>query len=166
MVGAVVAAASSGCASAPSQRVIYTGELDTGPGSVEAVRRQFAGRWELVSYDVFNEPGQPTTLAASGRLNVDAFGNVEFEGRLDETNAAGQASARLLNGSGRLMIDVEQQRYLIEDLEGNVRLGEDAFAQAPIESFRYYEFEGDLLHVAIKNPAGEVTAQVTYRRVQ
>ena len=139
------------------------GPANTGPGSAQYERRQFAGEWVLVSYDVIDENGQARRLAAAGRLAVDAFANVEVDGSVEDPNAVGE-SATILNGSGRLVVDVANQRYLILDLEGNLNLGQGAFESAPPENFRYYELTGDELRVEVRNAVGRVTTRIGYRK--
>ncbi len=138
------------------------GPVNTGPGSAQYERQQFAGEWVLVSYDVIDENGQAGRLAAAGRIAVDAFANIEVVGSIEGPNAVG-GSVTILNGSGRLVIDVPNQRYLILDVEGNL-VGQSAFESAPPESFRYYELTGDELRVEVRNVAGQVTTRISYRK--
>ena len=145
-----------GCASAG-------GPANTGPGSAQYERRLFAGQWALVSYTLIDQNGQTRPLEAAGRFDVDAFGNVEFNGAVEDPNAANEASP-VLNGRGRLVIDAVNKRYLILDIEGNLNLGQGAFASAPPESFRYYELRGNELRVEVRNAAGQVTARIGYEK--
>jgi len=159
-VALIVAVVGAGLAAGCGSR---SGPVNTGPGSSQDERRRFAGEWVLVSYEVIDENGQARRLAAAGRIAIDAFANIQVDGSVEDPNAAGQ-SATILNGSGRLVIDVPNKRYLILDLEGNLNLGQGAFESAPAESVRYYELTGDELHVEIRNAAGQVTARLNYQR--
>ncbi len=136
------------------------GPVNTGPGSSQYERRQFAGEWVLVSYDAIDGNGQARRVAAAGRFTVDAFANVVVNGSVEDANTVG---ATILNGSGRLVVDVPNQRYLILDVGGNL-VDQEAFASAPPESFRYYELTGDLLRVEVRNADGQVTTRVSYRK--
>ena len=159
-VALVVAVIGAGLAAdCSSQR----GPVNTGPGSAQNERRRFTGEWILVSYDVIDENGQARRLAAAGRIAIDAFANIQVDGSVEDHDPAGQ-SATVLTGSGRLVIDVPNKRYLILDLEGNLNLGQGAFESAPAESVRHYELTGDELRVEIRNAGGQVTARINYQR--
>ena len=153
------------CAGAPSQRPIFTGPVDTGPGSVEAVRQQLSGTWTLVSYETFNEVGEAVVMPASGRLTYDQFGNLTVQGRIERAAAtvAGVAG-ELLNVTGRVAIDTAQKRFLIRDLESNVDFDEAELAAASSENFRYYEFVENRLILTVKNAAGDATARLTWQK--
>ena len=158
-VALIVAVVGTGLAAGCNSR---RGPVNTGPGSSQYERRQFAGEWVLVSYDAIDENGQARRVAAAGRIAVDAFANVEVNGSVEDPNAVG-GSATILKGSGRLVIDVSNQRYLILDVGGNL-VDQEAFESAPPESFRYYELTGDLLRVEVRNADGQVTTRVSYRK--
>ena len=162
VVSLIVAVVATGLATrcAPPPR---GGPTNIGPGSAQYERRQFAGEWVLVSYAVIDENGQARPLDAAGRFDVDEFGNVEFDGSVEGPNAAGDASP-VLNGSGRLVIDAVNKRYMILDVEGNLTLGQGAFESAPPESFRYYELTGDELQVEVRNADDQVTTRISYRK--
>ena len=159
-VALIVAVVGAGLAAGCGSR---SGPVNTGPGSSQDERRRFAGEWVLVSYEVIDENGQGRRLAAAGRIAIDAFANIQVDGSVEDPGEDGQ-SATILTGSGRLVIDVPNKRYLILDLEGNLNLGQGAFESAPAESVRYYELTGDELHVEIRNAAGQVTARLNYQR--
>ena len=159
-VALIVAVVGAGLAAGCSSR---SGPVNAGPGSAQDERRQFAGEWVLVSYEVIDENGQARRLAAAGRIAIDAFANIKVDGSVEDPNAAG-GSATILSGSGRLVIDVPNKRYLILDVEGNLNLGQGAFESAPPESLRYYELTGDELRVEIRNADGQVTARINYQR--
>ncbi len=151
----------AGCAAGPRQRPIPTQRIDTVEGSLQSVRRQFAGTWDLVTYETL-DTGTSVLVPATGQILCDEFGNIEFVGELDRTAEAGVVET--LNGAGRLAIDVPMQRFMILDLEGNLNLGQDEFAAAPADRFRYYEFDGDELLITVKDESDRTTANVTYRR--
>ena len=153
----------AGCAAGPRQRPIPTQPIDTLEGSLQSVRRQFAGTWDLVTYETLDTPGQSVLVPATGQILCDEFGNIQFVGELDRTSAEA-GIVETLNGAGRLAIDVPMQRFMILDLEGNLNLGQDEFAAAPADRFRYYEFDGDELLITVKDESDRTTANVTYRR--
>ena len=54
------------CAKTARERPVKMGDVDTGPGSLEAVRRQLEGSWELVSLAVVPQGGgEPVPLTPS-----------------------------------------------------------------------------------------------------
>ena len=139
------------------------GAVDAGPGSLEATRRQLAGTWELVSFEAFTGSDQPVQVGATGRMTYDEFGNVSVDGAMEQPDTG---RSTLLTLSGRAAIDVEQQRILILDSEGNVPFEEVDFATASMDRFRYYEFDGDQLIMTVKDDDGQTTARLTWRRNQ
>ncbi len=98
LVACLTLSAVAGCAAAPRQRPIPVGPVDTGAGSLEAVRRQLSGTWELVSFEAFTGRGQSSRVPASGRLTYDEFGNLTVQGQLDDDDGRGRTT--LLNMSG------------------------------------------------------------------
>ena len=66
--------------------------------------------------------------------------------------------------SGRAAIDAPMQRFLILDTEGNLPFDEGDFGTASPDRFRYYEFDGDLLKLTVKNASGQTTSLLTWRR--
>src|SRR5215213_11838684 len=71
-----------GCESAPRARAVKMGPVDTGAASVEAVRRQLKGTWELISLDVFPAGGGRIAAQATGRLLYDEYGNLSMQGTI------------------------------------------------------------------------------------
>ncbi len=154
----------AGCAAAPRPEFQSGGRVDTGPGSLEAVRRQLAGTWELVSFEAFTATGEATQVPATGRLTYDEFGNLTVAGSVDGEIDGRRAT--LLYMSGRTAIDLAQQRFLILEAEGNVPFEEPDFATASLDRFRHYEFADDLLRLTVRDERGEATALLTWRRIQ
>jgi len=165
IVFGAVALLGGACAAKPSQRPIYTGSIDTGPGSLEAVRRQLAGTWMLVSYETFNEAGEAVVMPASGRLTYDQFGNLTVRGRIErEAATIAGVAGELLNVTGRVAIDTAQRRFLVRDVESNVDFDEAELAAASPDNFRYYEFVENRLILIVKNAAGDTTARLTWEK--
>lgn len=151
---AAAIAASAGCSASPRQRPIKVGAVDAGPSSLEAVRRQLEGRWELVSLQVVGADGQAVTRPAGGRMTYDAFGNVTMEGTGPD--------AALISLSGRAVIDPVKRELRLADMEGAGALP----GQVSPDKVRGYAFEGDLLKTSARDASGRVTAVVTWRRAQ
>ena len=140
--------------------------VESGPGSLRAVRQQLAGTWELVSFETFTGPGNGVQVPARARLTYDEFGHLEVQGQVQRDSAGSTAdgSSTLLNVSGRALIDVTNNRYWVVDLEGDLP-DEAALEAVSAENFRYYEFLDDQLKLTIKDATGSTTATLTWNRV-
>ncbi len=152
----------TGCAAAPRERPIKGGDVDTGPGSVEAVRRQLEGTWDLVSLAVTPKGGAaPVTVAAQGSLTYDKYGNLKIEARTSDSYAPEAAqSGGVLEFEGKAVIDAANSELKLTDMTGNV----DPNAVLSPERRRRYAFEGDLLRLSSMDASGNVTATATWRR--
>lgn len=164
MVPVAVLSAVGACASSrPRQRPVEGGAVNAGPGSLEAVRRQLEGTWNLVSAEVVSAAGARRTVKAQAVLTYDAYGNLSLKGAYeDPAMTAEQAAA--LNFTGRAVIDTQRQVIRLLDL----KQPEGEFAKLPPELAarreRAYAFEGDLLKLTVKDSTGRVTAVNTWRR--
>jgi hypothetical protein len=159
--------AASGCAGSKERaRPIPLGPVASGPNSLESVRRQFEGQWDLVSAESYGATGQPSVIKGKGRLSYDAYGNLTVDARFDEGQEQMDGSIKkLLSYKGRAVIDVVKSRLVLQDMEKRVESGADAPDSMAVENARYYAFEGDLLTLTIKDAAGKTTAKTTWRRV-
>src|SRR6478672_10386082 len=97
----------TGCQAAPRARPVKMGPVDTGAGSLESVRRQLQGSWDLVSLEVMAAGGTPVKVAATGHLKYDEFGNLSIDGRVTEASTGG-IDPNVLNMSGRAVIDPDK----------------------------------------------------------
>src|SRR5881628_1678736 len=102
VLAALACAGASACQPAPSTRPVKLGPVDTGSESVEAVRRQLQGTWELVSLDVYPANGQKVAAQASGHLQYDEHGNLSMSGTV---TGGAQVEPSVLNLTGRATID-------------------------------------------------------------
>jgi hypothetical protein len=164
MLPAVVLATVGACAtSRPRQRPVEGGAVDAGAGSLEAVRRQLEGTWNLVSAEVLSATGARTTVKATAVLTYDAYGNLSLKGAYDDPAATAEQKAAL-NFTGRAVIDTQKQVLRLLD----VKQSESEFAALPAEMAarreRGYAFEGDRLTLTVKDSAGRVTAVNTWRK--
>ena len=164
---AVALVMASGCAGSPERgRPIPLGPVESGPNSLESVRRQFEGQWDLVSAESYSPTGQAVAIKGKGRLTYDAYGNLTVDGRFDEGQEQRDGSiARLLSYKGRAVIDVVASRLVLQDMEKRVESGADAPEGMSTANVRYYAFEGDLLTLTIKDASGRTTAKTTWRRI-
>jgi len=164
MLPAVVLVTVSACAtSRPRQRPIEGGAVDAGPGSLEAVRRQLEGSWDLVSAEIVTSAGVRQAMKARAVLTYDAYGNLSLKGAYEDPGATAEQTAAL-NFTGRAVIDTQRQVLRLLD----VRQREGELATLPPDMLarreRVYAFEGDLLKLTVKDSTGRVTAVNTWRR--
>jgi hypothetical protein len=141
------------------------GPVDTGPGSLESVRRQLEGTWELLSAEAVDPTGKATPRKAVGRLTYDAYGNLNISAKLEDTGAAPTSVSGLLSYSGRAVIDPPKSRLVLMDVKSRLPSGEPLPAEVSADKVRYYALEGDVLSLTVKDSAGVTTAKTTWRKV-
>ena len=164
MVPVALLAAVSACASSrPRQRPIEGGAVNAGPGSLEGVRRQLEGSWDLVSAEIVSAAGVRQTMKAKAVLTYDAYGNLSLKGAYEDPGATAEQTAAL-NFTGRAVIDTQRQVLRLLD----VKQSEGELATLPPDMLarreRAYAFEGDRLTLTVKDSTGRVTAVNTWRR--
>ena len=149
-IAVVSGALLAGCAKAPRERPVKMGDVDTGAGSLESVRRQLQGTWELVSLAVVPPTGgAPVPLAARGTLVYDEFGNLSVDAHTNDPNAPQAAqTAGLLSFKGRAVIDTAKSELKLMDVTGSV----DPNTVIATERRRRFAFEGDLLKLSSLRP--------------
>ncbi len=132
--------------------------------SVEAVRQMFVGNYELVEYESFPSPGEVVARHYVARIMYDAYGNMAAIGMPKDLPELDRASddERARRGFayfGKFQINIE---------EGTVThhlIGSPVAARSVGEGWvRYYEFDGDLLTLSIKNAEGRITGQLTWKK--
>ena len=154
------------CAAAPRGRPIPTTRIDSGAGTLESVRRQLEGQWDLVSLETYSKPGsKPVDVKAKALLTYDAYGNMTLKGRLDDQNYNDPSTAPFLDFSGRVVIDVPRSQLRILDASANVEVAQEALpAEVSADKVRKYTFEGDLLKLSTIDAQGNVTATATWKK--
>jgi hypothetical protein len=165
LVIAVVLLAMAGCAAAPRTRPIKIGDpVNTGPGSMEAVRRQLQGTWELIALEsVPPAGGARVPIAATGTLVYDEFANLTLDARTTDPAAPFAARERnLLSFKGRAVIDAAKGELKLMDLKGNA----DPSEVLSPERRRKYAFDGGLLKLSSIDERDEVTAISTWRHIR
>ena len=153
----------SACTAAPRVRPVEMGDVDTGTNSVEAVRRQLKGSWELTALEVVSPTGETTAAQASGTLRYDEFGNLAMRGTVTGTSTLDPS---MLNLTGRVAIDPGKKTIRITEVESASADARRVDPQLDARHTRYYEFVGDLLKTTVKTADGKTTAIVTWKRIQ
>lgn len=151
------------CPSAPRARPVKMGPVDTGINSVESVRRQLEGTWELVSLDVYSASGEKETAQAKGRLTYDKYGNMAIKGTITSGQHIEKAD---LNLSGRVTIDPDNHIFRFGGITAATPDDRRVDPKLDPNHVRYYEFEGELLKTTTKNANGVTTATLTWKKVQ
>ena len=151
-----------GCAAGPGTRPMKGADVDTSSGSLEAVRRQLQGTWELVSLAVVPPGGgAPVPLAARGTLVYDEYGNLTVDAHTNDPNAPEAArTANLISFKGRAVIDAPKSELKLMDVTGSV----DPNTVISTERRRRFAFDGDLLKLSSLQPDGQVAATATWKR--
>jgi hypothetical protein len=155
--------ATAACAPAPINRPIKVGDVNTGPGSPEAVRRQLAGRWHLTSLTIFSATGQPTTVPADAELTYDEFGNLAIRGQL-KNPGAGEAPP-ILHQNGRAVIDTTRKQLRLVDTGSDAINPPDVSDAISYDHVRLYEFSGNDLLLTTIDANGKKTATAKWRKV-
>jgi hypothetical protein len=155
----------AGCPAAPRVRPVKGGDVNAGAGSLEGVRRQLQGTWELVEALVFDAAGKSTPRKAQGRLTYDQYGNLTIGAKLEDTDQPATSVSGLLAYSGRAVIDPAKSQLVLMDLKSRVEHGEPIPAEVSADKIRYYTIEGSTLTLTIKNASGATTARTTWRKV-
>ncbi len=134
--------------------------------SVEAVRQMFVGNYELMTYESFGENGDTVPRDYVGRIMYDAHGNMSAIGMPNALPERDRASSdgRVRRGFayfGKFEIDTEKGS-VTHHLIGSPMAAQSVGA----DWVRYYEFDGDMLTLSIKNDEGHVTGQLTWKRFE
>jgi hypothetical protein len=151
-----------GGSSDPRVRPVKMGDVDTGANSVESVRRQLQGTWELVALEM-TSPSGPVNVPAKGQLKYDEYGNMSLSGRVtDATNV----DPGILTISGRAVIDPTKHMVRFTNVTGDTTAAEQALdSNIDPAKVRYYEFVGEMLKTTVKDASGATTATATWKRI-
>jgi hypothetical protein len=164
-IATVLALSSFACwggASDPRVRPVKMGDVDTGATSMEAVRRQLQGTWELASLEVLSGGSMVPVPSAKGQLTYDEFGNLQMRGTVNDP----KIDSGVLQLSGRAVIDPAKHMLRLMDVKGTTTTAEQALdSTVDPAKVRYYEFVNDLLKTTVKDASGATTATATWKRV-
>lgn len=157
------------CKSAPSQKPFGGGDVNTGPGSVEFVRRQLMGTWRLQRFEAADAAGQLRVVKADATLEYDQFGNMKVEGSLLEPLPGQQqppsaADQAMLHYSGRIAIDTQKQELRLLNQQGTA----DPSLQNSVgpQLARRYQIDNDKLTLTFVDAQGKATGRATFQRAK
>jgi hypothetical protein len=124
---------------------------------------KFIGDWALVSFVRFPDSGGPVDMKYSGRLRYDEVGYMMGLGMPRDLPLEAQGSTERVTGGfaywGKFTVDAENGR-VIHHVEGSP----GAAQWVGQDNIRFFEFDGDLLHLSLKDSSGRITATLTWRR--
>jgi hypothetical protein len=165
------APAPGGVAAGPQGRPVQTiernrpakgGDVTAGGGTLESVRRQLEGTWQLMSLQVVGANGAATTVPATGKITYDAYGNFDLD--IDVKDPAALAALGAQSASidlkGRAVIDVAKSSLRVQGAEA----APGTSAPENIERVRFYELQGDTLTLTAKDATGKVTGVTSWKR--
>jgi hypothetical protein len=155
----------AGCSAAPRVRPVKGGDVNTGAGSLESVRRQLQGTWELVEAVVLDPSGKPTPRKAEGRLTYDEYGNLTIGAKLADSTQPESSVSGLLSYSGRAVIDPAKSQLVLMDLKSRLPSGEPIPTEVSPDKVRDYTIQGNTLTLTSKDAKGVATARTTWRKV-
>ena len=153
----------SGCTAAPRVRPVEMGDVNTGATSVEAVRRQLMGSWELTSLVIHSPTGEKTPAQASGTLRYDEYGNMSMRGTVTGTSTLDPS---VLNLTGRVAIDPNLKTIRFTAVDAATADDRRVDPSLDAKNTRYYEFTNDLLLTTVKAADGRTTATAMWKRIQ
>ena len=136
----------------------------TAVGQAQMDAERFVGDYTLISYVTFPEAGPAVDMQYVGRLSYDRAGNMSGLGMpsgLPERER--EAGSRLTGGFaywGKVTVD-DEKKIVIHHVEGSPLMP----GWVGRDNVRFYEFEGDLLRLSLKNSDGRTTATLTWRRL-
>lgn len=152
----------AGCESAPRARPVKMGDVASGGDSVESIRRQLKGTWDLVSLELVAANGAKTPVQASGRLTYDDYGNMAMKGSI----AGGQTiDPSVLNLTGQVAIDPTQHSFRFTQIRAGSADDRRVDPTIDASKVRYYEFEGDTLKTTLKDAKGATTAVAAWKKI-
>jgi hypothetical protein len=130
-----------------------------------AVKRQFVGHYELVSFINFPADGGEVDNNYIGRIMYDEHDQMSAQGMPKDLPArAAQSSTNVSGGFaywGPVTWDIDQNK-VTHHVEGSPTRG----SWVGEDNVRYYEFTSDgLLKLSIRDASGRTTGTLTWRRI-
>ena len=159
--------AAAACSSAPRQRPVKGGPVDTGAGTVTQARKYLEGRWSLESFEVYPPGGPAITLKGSGTLTYDEFSNLRIEIRADQASADLLRAAGIdirdgvISSDGRTAVDMQNHTltYIVPGQAGST--GPLALTRP-----RHWEVQGNLLTLTTQDDNGKPLSIGRWRKGQ
>jgi hypothetical protein len=162
----LVAAMLAGCKAQPRTRPVKMGDVDTGPNSVEAARRQLEGTWDLTSLETYASPGAAPTKAEgiTAVLSYDAHGNLRIMGNPGSAGTLPAGASGLLTYSGRAVIDPIKKELRLLDVKGETDPNATLSKEVAVGRVRRYTIENGVLTISVLDAAGQPSATTTWKK--
>ena len=160
---AVVAGA---CTAQPRIRPVKAGDVNTGAGSVEYVRRQLQGSWTLSEFDAADASGRLHRIKAAATLQYDEFGNMKVIGKLLEPlpgGTQGDTNAEL-NYEGQIFIDPAKQEFRLQSPGVDANVDPALQQRIGTQQARKYDIQGNVLTITYVRADGMVVAKTLFHR--
>lgn len=141
-------------------RPVRGGPVDTGPGSVEAVRADLKGTWVLSSLTVIDASGARHPAKAAGSLVYDDHANMSIRGTVEGADR----SAIVLDFTGRIVIDAQRHQFYAADLQTDRPADPAQIAAVSPDKVRQFELAGDTFTVTYLDAASKPTAVAVWQR--
>jgi hypothetical protein len=158
---AAIAVGAWGCHSAPVQKPIYGGAVETGAGSLEATRRALEGTWNLQTLEVVDARGARRGVKASGQLMYDAFGSMNVRGTVEDPALT---DTLVINFQGRIVLDTVRHEFYPADLVSDRPVDASQIQAISPDKVRRYELSGNSLVVTYLDKAAKPTAVIHWSR--
>mgnify|MGYP001627117080 CR=1 FL=1 len=134
--------------------------------ALEAVKRQFIGHWELVSFISYPPEGGERDNNYIGRIMYDENDQMSAQGMpKDLPERAAQSTTNVAGGFaywGPVTWDISQNK-VTHRVEGSPTRG----SWVGEDNVRYYEFTADgLLKLSIRDENGRTTGTLTWKRIE
>lgn len=134
--------------------------------ALEAVKRQFIGHWELVSFISYPPEGGERDNNYIGRIMYDENDQMSAQGMPKDLPArAAQSTTNVAGGFaywGPVTWDISQNK-VTHRVEGSPTRG----SWVGEDNVRYYEFTADgLLKLSIRDENGRTTGTLTWKRIE
>lgn len=130
------------------------------------LRESFAGVWTLVSFESFDDSGAVTLRPMSGRIVYDRVGNMAAQ-LMPDGYAEGARDPEL--AQQRRGYVAYFGRYELDPERGAVShhvAGSLIPRWIGTELVRYFEIDGDLLRLSLRDADGRTTGTLTWRRLR
>jgi len=152
-------------AAAVAMFIAMDSPLNAADADLEAVKKQFVGHYELLSYVSFPEGGGVVDNNYEGRITYDEHDNMTAQGMPKDLPARAAASSTNVSGGfayyGSVTWDIENQ-IVTHHVEGSPSRG----SWVGEDNVRHYAWEDGLLKLSIVNAEGRTTGTLTWRRYE
>jgi len=139
------------------------GDVDTGTGTTEFVRRQLFGHWQLTALTIYSATGQATNVPADADMTYDEYGNLNIRGQL-KSGTPGEVP-QILRQSGRAVIDAQKKQLRLMETEGDTITQRPVSDAIDVANVRLYEFTNTGLTLTTVDAAGKKTAATVWKKI-